>query len=66
MPRGWRPGRRCLSPRLPIGLGLLLVAAGMLLLLAGMTEGASTTPLTWGRTRIDSAARRPSPRGQAQ
>ncbi|WP_392893155.1 MFS transporter [Streptomyces sp. LN699] len=37
-----------LSPGLPIGLGLLLVAAGMLLLRAGMSEGASATSLTWG------------------
>lgn len=37
-----------LSPRLPIGFGLLLVAAGMLLLRAGMTEGASATSLAWG------------------
>ncbi|MFE9846978.1 MFS transporter [Streptomyces goshikiensis] len=37
-----------LSPRLPIGLGLLLAAAGMLLLRAGMSEGASATSLTWG------------------
>ncbi|MFJ8795814.1 MFS transporter [Streptomyces sp. NPDC102462] len=43
-------GRRIqrLSPRRPIGLGLLLVAAGMLLLSAGMTQGVSATSPTWG------------------
>ncbi|MFE3687147.1 MFS transporter [Streptomyces sp. NPDC059095] len=37
-----------LAPRLPIGGGLLLVAAGMLLLRAGMTADAGRSSLIWG------------------
>ncbi|MEU1630496.1 MFS transporter [Streptomyces sp. NPDC020096] len=37
-----------LAPRLPIGMGLLSVAAGMLLLRAGMTADAGRASLTWG------------------
>ncbi|MFG2128799.1 MFS transporter [Streptomyces sp. NPDC048751] len=37
-----------LAPRLPIGVGLLLVAAGMLLLRAGMTADAGRAALMWG------------------
>ncbi|MFI6683956.1 MFS transporter [Streptomyces sp. NPDC050485] len=37
-----------LAPRLPIGAGLLLVAAGMLLLRTGMTADAGRTSLIWG------------------
>ncbi|WP_328314653.1 MFS transporter [Streptomyces sp. NBC_00442] len=37
-----------LAPRYPIGVGLLLVAAGMLLLRAGMTADAGRSSLVWG------------------
>ncbi|MCX5384300.1 MFS transporter [Streptomyces sp. NBC_00083] len=37
-----------LAPRFPIGGGLLLVAAGMLLLRAGMTPEAGRSSLVWG------------------
>ncbi|MGD6741218.1 MFS transporter [Streptomyces sp. BH106] len=37
-----------LAPRLPIGLGLLSIAAGMLLLRAGMTADAEAPSLVWG------------------
>jgi EmrB/QacA subfamily drug resistance transporter len=37
-----------LAPRLAIGVGLLFVAAGMLLLRAGMTADAGRAALTWG------------------
>ncbi|MFF4214333.1 MFS transporter [Streptomyces sp. NPDC001796] len=36
------------SPRLPIGVGLLFVAAGMLLLRAAMTADAGRASLVWG------------------